>query len=393
MFIDSVTALGERRDWLPAILALKAHLDELEFVGLYKYLVTARHYHWNSSVLSGASRPFLNSLPSLRGEGFPDWTLARCLAAHQVCDIRDLTRQELDLAGILAGIGMVTIADGRLSPGDFQLVCVADRYLLLDAAIHFPLRRNHEIYLGSDSLLLIEYLGCLRRGGKALDLCCGTGVIGLAMAGIADSVVSTDISPAALALTRVNAALNGLEDRIEIRDEPLAATLSSGERYDLAACNPPFVRLPAEFNPPLFAAGPGDDGLDYLRRLVEQAPDILNPGGVAAFVADLPGDGREPHFFAELEDMARSRDLLIDAYVDSRIDAGSQMESLIGYFSGLNPGLDREDIRKRVNRLVLEELRADQYYLTTLRMRRSPGGGLRRLNRYAPRMFESVLGG
>ena len=391
MFAAALTALGGRRNWLPVILALKAYLDDLGFAGLYKYLVTARQYHWNPSFMSRSNLSFLNSLPSLKGEGFPDWTLARCLTAHQICDISDLTPSERELAGSLAGLGMVKVAEGQLHPGDFQLVCVADRYLLLDAGIHFPLRRDHEIYLGSDSLLLIEYLGTARRVGKALDLCCGTGVIGLAMARVADAVVSTDISPAALALSRVNAALNSLEERIEIRDESLGASLSSGERYDLVACNPPFVRLPSEFNPPLFAAGTGADGLDYMRQLLNKVPSMLNPGGEAVFVADLPGDGREPHFFGELENMARSQGLRIDAYVDSRIDATYQVGTLTDYFAGLNPDIRKEDIQNRLNRLIRDELRATQYYLTNLRIRKFPVGELRRLNRYAPRTLEGIL--
>lgn len=390
-FSETIRKLDCTGGWRPVIEGLKSYLDDIGFLGLYKYLATTRQYHLNPSVLSNRNRSYLNSLAGLRGDGFPDWTLARCLSMHQAGEVRDLTPQERRVAESMAEIGMLDIKDGELNPRDFQLIAVGDRYLLLDAAIHFPLGRSHEIYLGIDSLILLHYISRTKRQEKMLDLCCGTGVVGLAMTTLADQVVSTDIFPAALTLSAMNAALNGMEDRIEIRNEPLERTLNSGERYDVVACNPPFVALPSEYNPPLFAAGVGPDGLDYLRLLLEKAPDMLNPGGEALFIADLVGNGQEPHLFGEIEHLSQTRGLRVEAYVDGRVEAELQIGPLAEYFAALNPWAKPEDINIRLRRLIVKELGATHYYMTTLRVRTASRGEFHRFNRYAQRRFDDLF--
>lgn len=122
---------------------------------------------------------------------------------------------------------------------------------------------------------------------KVLDLCTGSGCIGIASALKLTnaSVVLTDISPGAIAVARRNIRKHEVGERV-------SAFISDGfnqlrnKTFDLIVCNPPYVdaddlaAMPAEYlAEPLLALASGKDGLDLTRRLLAQAADHLNEGG------------------------------------------------------------------------------------------------------------------
>jgi ribosomal protein L3 glutamine methyltransferase len=135
-----------------------------------------------------------------------------------------------------------------------------------------------------------------------LDLCTGNGSLAVlaAMAWPDVSVCAADLSTDALAVAQINVERHGLQDRIRLaQGDGLQAVV--GQRFDLILCNPPYVNarsmqdLPAEFRaePDLALAG-GTDGMDFIRPLLAQARDALNPNGV--LVLEI---GHEmPHFLA-----------------------------------------------------------------------------------------------
>lgn len=124
--------------------------------------------------------------------------------------------------------------------------------------------------------------------GRVLDLCTGCGCIGLAVAAhLPEAEVDlTDISPAALRVAAENRALLDLEERVGIIESDLFAGL--GEQvYDLIVSNPPYVSaadmeaLPAEYrHEPTLALAGGDSGLDLVLRILRDAPDFLDEGGI-----------------------------------------------------------------------------------------------------------------
>jgi ribosomal protein L3 glutamine methyltransferase len=123
---------------------------------------------------------------------------------------------------------------------------------------------------------------------RILDLCCGGGCIGLAVAHYFEEahVDLLDIDSGALSLARENAILHGLEDRVSIRESDLFAALDD-ERYDLILCNPPYVdaadlaSMPAEYqHEPERALGSGVDGLDLTRRILRSAHAFLRDEGL-----------------------------------------------------------------------------------------------------------------
>lgn len=121
---------------------------------------------------------------------------------------------------------------------------------------------------------------------RILDLCTGSGCIAIAAAMMFPGarVTGTDISPSALQLAHRNVEKHGLEDRVEIIESDLYARISG--KYDLIVSNPPYVptatvaQLPAEYrHEPDNAFDGGEDGLDLVHRIIDQASSYLNDGG------------------------------------------------------------------------------------------------------------------
>jgi release factor glutamine methyltransferase len=100
-------------------------------------------------------------------------------------------------------------------------------------------------------------------------------------------VTAIDISPAALAVARKNAAEHGVEERIEFIESDLLATLEAERRFDFIVSNPPYVKT-AELerlsrdvkdHEPRLALDGGPSGVAVIERLVPQAGQRLSAGG------------------------------------------------------------------------------------------------------------------
>ena len=123
------------------------------------------------------------------------------------------------------------------------------------------------------------------RDPKVLDLCTGSGCIGLSLKNLVPraQVTLTDISADALEVARRNAALLGAE--VTFRHGDLYAAVRS-ERFDVIVANPPYIPrgelagLQREVrHEPMLALDGGADGLAIYRRIAEGAPEHLLPGG------------------------------------------------------------------------------------------------------------------
>jgi ribosomal protein L3 glutamine methyltransferase len=123
---------------------------------------------------------------------------------------------------------------------------------------------------------------------RILDLCTGGGCIAVAcaLAFPFAEVDATDVSVDALAVAEKNVQKHHVGDQLSLHQGDLFAGLE-GQRYDIIVSNPPYVDaedmadLPEEYrHEPEQALASGQDGLDITRRILQQAADFLNPGGV-----------------------------------------------------------------------------------------------------------------
>jgi len=123
---------------------------------------------------------------------------------------------------------------------------------------------------------------------RALDLCTGSGCLAIlaAKAFPQARVDATDLSSGALAVARRNVTRHRLRSRVRLLRSDLMSGLS-GRRYDFIVCNPPYVNapsmrsLPREYrHEPRMALAGGNDGLELVRRIIEQAFERLQPQGL-----------------------------------------------------------------------------------------------------------------
>ncbi len=155
-----------------------------------------------------------------------------------------------------------------------------------------------------DTETLVEEVICdlktLRSGKKGprgdwqiLDLCCGSGAIGVSLCKLLRDVkiTTSDVSSKAVAVARANAANTGVAKLMKFVEGDLFNPLRKGfggAKFHVIVSNPPYIRrgiipsLQREIveHEPLTALDGGEDGLDFYRRIVEEAPDYLKRDGL-----------------------------------------------------------------------------------------------------------------
>lgn len=133
-----------------------------------------------------------------------------------------------------------------------------------------------------------EALRHMEDGFKVLDLCTGSGCIGLTILNFTNytTAVCTDISKEALTIAGENAKRLGLTDRVEfIHTDLFPEHLEP--KADIIVSNPPYIKTPVietlapevkDFEPRLALDG-DEDGLTFYRRIINKAPDYLFTSG------------------------------------------------------------------------------------------------------------------
>ncbi|MDD5586157.1 MAG: 50S ribosomal protein L3 N(5)-glutamine methyltransferase [Alphaproteobacteria bacterium] len=124
------------------------------------------------------------------------------------------------------------------------------------------------------------------ENNKVLDLCAGSGCIGITLA-LLDPRIQVDladISPDALEVARINIERYSLGDRVRCVQTDCFENIQG--KYDLIITNPPYVsarnynNCPDEFlNEPKIALASGTDGLDMISRILKRAKSYLNANG------------------------------------------------------------------------------------------------------------------
>ena len=130
-----------------------------------------------------------------------------------------------------------------------------------------------------------------RNGGlKVLDLCCGSGCIGISfkLYHRDTKLTLSDISKDALAVARKNLERHGIEDA-DINCGDLFE--NNTDSYDIILCNPPYIEsavvetlMPEvkDYEPHIALDG-GEDGLDYYKRIIDESIAHLEDNGYIFF--------------------------------------------------------------------------------------------------------------
>ena len=162
-----------------------------------------------------------------------------------------------------------------------------------------PLRVSPKVLIPRDDTCAVAELAIrqalfLEKDPRILDLCCGSGCIGLAVASrVKDAKVTlADISQDALSVAKENVALNKLSGRVRcVAADALKPAFPFLGKFDMIVSNPPYItgeemkELPksvADYEPHLALFG-GEDGLDFYRSIAKNFAPALKPGGYLAF--------------------------------------------------------------------------------------------------------------
>ncbi len=177
----------------------------------------------------------------------------------------------------------------------------------------------------SDTEVLVEV--ALERtahrtlSGRALDLCTGSGCVGLSFARARRTwqITLTDKSPQALAVARKNTLALGVVWGVRLIESDLFSGLSPKERFELITANPPYIpsREVDHLDPmvrdhePRMALDGGEDGLAFYEPLLRGALRHLVPGGVLAVELGAGQAHKVARLFeqAGFTDIVRTKDL------------------------------------------------------------------------------------
>jgi release factor glutamine methyltransferase len=185
--------------------------------------------------------------------------------------------------------------------------------LLVDNRALIP-RKETEL-LGEKALELSKKI--TESSGKlnVIDVCCGSGNLGIAIAYYNPmcSIYSTDLSQDAVELTTENINFLNLSQQVQVRQGDLLSSFETDEYYgkiDLIVCNPPYIlsskvqKMDTEIasNEPVMAFDGGMLGIKIVQKLIHEAPKFLKEKGWLVFEV---GSG-QGQFIAQLCEKAKA---------------------------------------------------------------------------------------
>jgi release factor glutamine methyltransferase len=198
--------------------------------------------------------------------------------------------------------------------------------LLSDKRALIP-RKETEL-LGRRALELSNRIAKSKGRINVIDVCCGSGNLGIAIAHLNPNciVYATDLSQEAVELTQDNIDFLNLSQRVHVKQGDLLSVFETNEFYekiDLIICNPPYIlsskvqKMDIEIasNEPVLAFDGGMLGIKIIQKLITEAPKFLTQEGWLIFEVGV-GQG---NFIAQLCERSQLYQLIESVSDDSGI--------------------------------------------------------------------------
>ena len=230
--------------------------------------------------------------------GYEDEQTASLLARNLLCHITGKTREELlrdmEIYASEQVCGQMDEAVARITAGE-PLAYVLGQWEFFGMTLHV----DSNVLIPRDDTCAVTELAIskalfLDAAPRILDLCTGSGCIGLAIARrVKDARVTlADISAGAMATAKKNITLQKQSGRVScVKADALAAPSAFLGKFDMIVSNPPYItteemeQLPSsvkDYEPHLALHG-GTDGLDFYRSIAANYAQALKPGGYLCF--------------------------------------------------------------------------------------------------------------
>lgn len=264
----------------------------------------------------------------------------------------------------IARMGLVDVHGGTVSPAA-RLVPFRDLVLTADRE-HGEVEDPLHVMAATPSSIMLTNLTVRRPVERALDLGTGCGLHAILAARHSRRVVATDLNPRALAFTEFNCRLNGTTN-VECREGDLFEPVA-GEAFELIVANPPFVIAPARGL--MYRDSPGG-GDTLCRRLLQEAPRHLAPGGIAHVMVGWawdPAEGWEAPLTKWVRGDGTDAWLIHHSSQDAESYAAGWTRPLEA-----DPQRHRRELRAWLDHLESQGIRAVGYGAAILRRRE--GGG------------------
>ena len=264
----------------------------------------------------------------------------------------------------LVRLGVLIEVNGSVRTGHLIAVPAHGRLVLSLAP-----PANPAAFLGDDAIALSHRLQPA-PGDRCLVLPAGVGLHTLQLAAAGGSVVAFEPNPVLLACAELNAVMNDLAERIELRPGDIDDALATDDRFDFVCATPPLLPLPV-LGPDVL------DGPTTTRRILEGLPRLLAPTGAAQLLGVSLGDDDGPAIREQLDALADDLGLRLACTVPSRaaIEPGSKLlEGLVGSYAAATE-MPKTTLRRHLL-LGLEETGATYLYFYFLAVTRSERPGL-----------------